>query len=411
MKVLVVSCVYPPEPVTSAVTSAGVAEMLRGQGYEVTVLAPFPNRPQGSIYPEYARRPWKIERSTQGLKLIRCFATVSKRSSMVSRFSENVSFGISSGLAALFARRPDLIYSNTWPLLAAGILVFVAWLRRIPIVMSVQDLYPESLVSQGRVRVNSILARFLERADRSIASRTAALLTPAQTFAQLYRESRRIPEDRVHCMPNWIDPALLECAATREACRKDLGIPSDSFVYVYSGNVGAAARLDRFIAAIAARGGDERFLIAGSGSNLAACQEASRQCRAGSVLFHTRYPQSETAQVLKAADVLLLPTHGEQALASMPSKLVWYMLAARPILAVADPDSELAEVIRSADCGWVVDSTRLDELNPTLDVVSAASPRERAELGENGLRFAQAHFTGAACLPRLQAILNQSLPR
>jgi colanic acid biosynthesis glycosyl transferase WcaI len=410
MKTLVVSCVYPPEPVTSALTSESIAEMLSAQGHEVTVLAPFPNRPQGSIYPRYARRPWRTERAARGFKIIRCFATLSKRSGMLSRFAENISFGITSGLAVLFARRPDIIYSNTWPLFAAGILVFVARLRRIPIVMSVQDLYPESLVSQERVGRNSMAVRFMTRADRAIASRAAALLTPAKSFAQVYRDSGRIPENRIHWMPNWVNPALLECASTRQSCRRDLGISPESFLYVYSGNIGAAAGLDQLINAISDRNDDrETFLIAGSGSNLAACEEAARKNRAGKVVFHTRYPQAETSKVLKAADVLLLPTYGEQALASLPSKLIWYMLAARPILVLASPESELDQVIRAAGCGWVV--ARIGELNSALDAVSA-TPKEELELrGEMGRRFAQVHFTEAACLPRLHAILHQSLPR
>jgi colanic acid biosynthesis glycosyl transferase WcaI len=410
MKTLVVSCVYPPEPVTSALTSESLAHMLSEKGHEVTVLAPFPNRPQGSIYPSYARRPWAMERTTGGVKIIRCFATLSKRSSIFSRFAENVSFGITSGLAILFARRPDIIYSNTWPLFAAGILVFVARLRRIPIVMSVQDLYPESLVSQERMGRNSMAVRFMTRADRAIASRAAALLTPAKSFAQVYRDSKRIPGNRIHWMPNWIDPSLLRCATTQQECRGDLGIPPDSFLYVYSGNIGTAAGLERFISAIASRAADrEIFLIAGSGSNHAACEEAARKCPVGKVLFHTRYPQAETSKVLKAADVLFLPTYGDQALASLPSKLIWYMLAARPILALASPESELDRIIQTAECGWVV--SQIGELNSALDAVSATPKKELERRGEMGRRFAQEHFTEATCLPRLNAILHQSLPK
>lgn len=410
MKTLVVSCVYPPEPVTSAVTSESLALMLSGEGHEVTVLASFPNRPQGSIYPGYMRCLWAAERSTGGFKIIRCFATFSKRSGIVSRFVENFSFGITSGLAVLFVRRPDIIYANTWPLFAAGILVFVAWLRRIPVVMSVQDLYPESLVKQERVGGNSAVVRFMTRTDRAIAAHASALLLPAQTFVQVYRDSRRIPADRIHWMPNWINPSMLECASTREDCRRDLGISAGSFVYVYSGNIGAAAGLGRFIAEIAARAaGREIFLIAGSGSKLAACEEAARNCSAGKVVFHTCYPQSETSKVLKAADVLLLPTYGEQAFASLPSKLIWYMLAARPILAIASPESELGRVIRTVNCGWVV--SRIKELNSALDAVSVTTGEELARLGELGRRFAQEHFTEAACLPRLHAILHQAAAR
>jgi colanic acid biosynthesis glycosyl transferase WcaI len=233
---------------------------------------------------------------------------------------------------------------------------------------------------------------------------------PAQSFAAVYGDSRHIPANRIHWMPNWINPSMLECASTREDCRRDLGISPGSFVYVYSGNIGAAAGLDRFIEEIAARAASrEIFLIAGSGSKLAACEEAARSCRAGTVVFHTCYPRSETSKVLKAADVLLLPTFGEQAFASLPSKLIWYMLAARPILAIASPESELGRVIRTANCGWVVSGTK--ELNSALDAVSATPGEELARLGELGRRFAQEHFTEAACLPRLHAILQQAAGR
>jgi colanic acid biosynthesis glycosyl transferase WcaI len=211
-------------------------------------------------------------------------------------------------------------------------------------------------------------------------------------------------------MPNWIDPSMLECEHTREECRKDLGVPADSFLYVYSGNIGAAAGLDRVIAEIAARAtGREIFLIAGCGSRLAACEEAARNCHAGAVVFHTRYPQSETSKVLKAADVLLLPTYGEQAFTSLPSKLIWYMLAGRPILAIASPKSELDQVIRTVNCGWVV--SRTDELNSALDAASSTPRNELARLGELGRRFAQEHFTEEACLPRLHAILHKAAGR
>lgn len=407
MKAVVVSCVYPPEPVTSAVTSESLALMLRAEGHEVTVLAPFPNRPQGVIYPGYLRCLWASEQNPRGLRIVRCFATLSKQSSMLSRFLENITFGITSGLALLFGRRPDIVYSNTWPIFAAGILMLVARLRRIPVALSVQDLYPESLVKQHRVGTHSPVVRLMTQADRAIAKHASALLLPAQSFVDVYRITRRIAADRIHWMPNWVHSAMAECGSTRYDCRRSFEIPVDSFVYVYSGNVGVAAGLDEFIAEIAAReNGRETFLIAGSGSKLASCEQAAQNCRPGTVLFHANYPHTETPAVLKAADVFLLPTFGEQAYVSLPSKLVWYMLAARPILTLASPASELGKLIQKVNCGWVV--SRLKDLNPVLDKISSTSADELAQLGESGRRFAQKYFTESACLPRLHAILRRA---
>jgi len=37
----------------------------------------------------------------------------------------------------------------------------IAYLRHIPVVISIQDIYPESIVSQGRMRANGWLARWI----------------------------------------------------------------------------------------------------------------------------------------------------------------------------------------------------------------------------------------------------------
>ncbi len=94
MRILVVSCVYPPEPVVSAQTSADLVSYLHAMNDSVTVLAPFPSRPAGQGYLGYKRRPYRVEHTQLDSKTIRCFSFFSKRLTFLSRFSENISFGI-----------------------------------------------------------------------------------------------------------------------------------------------------------------------------------------------------------------------------------------------------------------------------------------------------------------------------
>src|ERR1039458_5170759 len=151
MRALLVTCVFPPEPVTSASTSYSLAQELSRRGYDVTVITPYPSRPGGRVFPGFRRRLFGRSRESGGIDVVRCFSTTSRTASLISRLSENVSFGLSGGLAMAMLRRPDVIYANTWPIFASGIAALVARFRRIPIVVSVQDVYPESLFSLGRL--------------------------------------------------------------------------------------------------------------------------------------------------------------------------------------------------------------------------------------------------------------------
>ena len=44
MKILVASCVFPPEPIVSARTSFDVASFLHSEGHQVQVVCPRPSR-------------------------------------------------------------------------------------------------------------------------------------------------------------------------------------------------------------------------------------------------------------------------------------------------------------------------------------------------------------------------------
>ena len=66
--------------------------------------------------------------------------------------------------------------------------------------------------------------------------------------------------------------------------------------------------------------------------------------------------------ILGAADVLILPTRVRQSLVSVPSKLMSYMLAARPVIALALPQSDLAEVVERSGCGWIVEPDQPERL-------------------------------------------------
>ena len=135
MRVLIVSPLFPPEPVVSSQTSAQIAHSLIERGHDVTVITAFPSRPAGKLFPGYSRRLFQRTQES-GFTLIRCFTFLSSKSSMVSRFLENISFGLTSGLSVLTAQKADVIYANTWPIFASGILSAVSRLRHIPMVIN-----------------------------------------------------------------------------------------------------------------------------------------------------------------------------------------------------------------------------------------------------------------------------------
>jgi len=411
MHVLIVSAVYTPEPVVSSLTSAQIAEALLGEGHEVTVVCPFPSRPSGVGYPGFRRRWVHCENGSKGVKVVRCFSFFSRASTLWSRFLENFSFGLSAGWVVLTGRKPDVIYSNAWPIFATGFIALAARLRGVPLVLSVQDVYPESLISQGRIREEGLLARGMRWVDRGIARRSRALIVLSERWAGLYQNGRGVPATRISVIPNWFEGGAIDPSVGRAPGRALLGIPEDAFVLAYGGNVGVAAGVETVIEAFSLLKEKRNLylVIAGEGSRLEACRERAKQIDPKRILFRSPWPQEETSLILGSADILVLPTQGRQSLASVPSKLVAYMLAERPVLALAEEESDLAEVIRRAGCGWVVPPDQPQRLADRIREVIRSPYSDLKVRGSAGRVFALARFTSEACLTRVVELLENAI--
>jgi colanic acid biosynthesis glycosyl transferase WcaI len=410
MRVVMISCVFPPEPVTSAQTSFQIAEALAAEGHDVTVIAPFPNRPSGQLYAGFSRTFLRKQQHEAGFELIRCFSSFSRDSGTASRFLENLSFGLTAAWVALVARRPDVIYSNTWPVVATGLVSLVAMIRRVPFVLSVQDLYPESLVTQKRIAANGMLSRWIRGIDGCIARRSAGVVVISERFAGIYRGNRQVATERVHMVPNWADP---RDAVPEEACRRfrdTLGIPKEAFVLAYGGNIGAAAGVETVIDALRSLSTHAKvaLVVAGEGSRLEACRSAALPLGPSRVVFRAPWAEEETDVLLSMANVLVLPTSGTQSLASVPSKAIRYLLAGRPVLALALPGSDLAVLMEQSGGGWVVEPSRPDLLAAKIEEVARLSAAELNSMGQAGREFAIENLTRGVCLPRVTTVLERT---
>jgi colanic acid biosynthesis glycosyl transferase WcaI len=409
-RAVMVSCVFPPESLTSASTSYAVARTLSRSGVDVTVLAPYPSRPGGLIYSGFRRRFFSLKSREGAMQVIRCFSLFSRSASLLSRSCENISFGITAAIWLVFLRKPDVIYSNTWPIFATGLVRLIARCRRIPLVISVQDVYPESLVSLRKISGSGLFIRLLNRWDAWIARGATALIVISRQMKRIYVEDRKIPANRIHLIPNWRDPEELPELASVKQRRGEWQLSTDDFVFLIAGNIASACGIENVVRAftLLPESIPARMIVAGSGSALDLCCALAASTTRGKVRFPGAFRPEETLEILCCGDALILPTQGEQALVSFPSKLISYMMAAKPIVAVAREQSDLAAIIRETGCGWLVGPGDPEALQNCLRAVTECDKELLKEMGLRGREYALEHFSSDACLPQVISALQRA---
>jgi colanic acid biosynthesis glycosyl transferase WcaI len=408
MNIVVLTSIFKPEPIVSAQTALSIARELSSRGHNVTVVTSFPSRPAGRLYPGYTRRPFQKEWDPAGFEIVRCFSIPSPKSTMLNRFVENISFGLTAAIYLLFLPKVDIVYSNTWFIFASGLMSLTMRVRHIPYVIRVTDLYPESLVSQKRSKSGSLIYRFLREIDRWIADGASCVVVLTHYFKKTYIEDRKIQPDKIAIIPDWVDGDLGRVEKGKSiTIRKKFGIEENSFLAAFGGNIGVAAGVDTLIKASALMP-DVCVLIAGEGSNLGDCRALASQIAPDNVSFFSPWPNEQTMAFYQTADVLVLPTQGKQSTASIPSKMIRYMLSGRPVVAASLPGTELECIVRQSQCGWVIPPDDPQALAQALLEARNVGVEERDRRGSCGREYALKNFVEEINLPNIVHILERN---
>lgn len=407
MHALLICPVYPPEPVTSATTTQDLAEGLLQSGHKVTVITAFPNRPEGRLYAGYSRRFRRVERPSPGFTVVRVFSTLSPAPSLISRSMENLTFGLSSLLTPWF-RWADVVYGNTWPLIAGGLLTLKCRLHKVPLVLNIQDIYPESVIELGKLSREGKIARWLRLLDAWIGRQADCLVTLSQGFANFYREAREVPAEKIRIVPNWLDGEKIKPGPRVGAFRETHGISPETFVVMFAGNVGAVAGVQNVIRTAALLKDEPRllFVIAGDGSARPECESLARGLQAENVTFFYPLHRSKVSDVQAAADLLVLPTQPAGALTSVPSKLIAYMLSGRPVLAAVPSHSDTAHIIMDSQAGVVIPpaapAAMASEIQNLMGKLTLLE-----KMGQKARLYAVRNFDKKTCVSQLVKLLEK----
>jgi len=380
--IVIVSALYPPEPVVSAQLSFDIANLLQKKGHHVTVICPYPTRPLGFDFGKYEYKNSISVNQNDSIKIVHLPSFVSPKSQILKRLWESFSFGFHS---IRYIRQnlvnADVVYANTWPLLGQWVLAKGLKKINIPLVLHIQDVYPESLLEKLPRLFKILFSTYLIDFDRKVGKASTLLIMVSENMKNLYKINRGFSPNKLLLIQNWQDESFF--------INNEQIINNDVFTFMYLGNIGPVAGVDSLIIAFAnAKLKKAQLIIAGSGSEKENCQNIASKLGLLNVLFYT-IPTGLDAvvQMQKKADILLLPTKKNTSMSSIPSKLIAYMLSSKPILATVDLLSDTAHAIKIAKCGWVGDPENTDWISEKMKEASQLSSSTLLAMGKNGLEF------------------------
>ena len=400
MRVLFLTQWFDPEPTFKGLA---FAKALQAKGYEVEVATGFPNYPSGKVYPGYKIRPWKSE-IVSGIHVTRLPLFPSHSRSTIGRILNYCSFFFSSLIFGLLrAGKFDVVYVYHPPITVGCSAALFGKARRVPFVIDVLDLWPDSVAASGMG--NKFLVSALGRVCDFVYRNAAAITVPSQGLRTKLVE-RGVPHQKISLIYNWADE-------TRAVARRQTDLSqfemSGKFNIVYGGNIGPLQALEFVVeaaekAAIAVP--NLQLILIGDGIERDRLRQLVKKTGACHVKIHDSIPQAYIGDVFDAADVLLVHLADDPLFSiTIPSKTQFYMAMAKPIL--AGLAGEGAELVTSARAGLTSPPGNVDELARAMVSFARMNPDVLGQMGKNGRDYYLAHMSFELAIDKTIALLLQ----
>lgn len=410
MHVLFTTQVFPPEEHPTAIMVDELSRHLASRGHRVTVAAGFPHHPGGRLLAGYRKRLFMRERRGC-VEVLRGWHVTSASPRIAARSAVLASQALGTAVAAhLASGRPDVVVNVAPPLAGPLLSASVARRHRAPLVTVIYDIYPDVAIETGKVRSRALIAaaRWAERRTYAESERVIVL---SEGFRRTLAE-KGVPHEKIDVVPVWLDPDEV-CPSPRvNAWRAEQGIDPGTFVVLYAGTIGIVSGAE-IMAAVAERLRGESnllFLFVGEGQTKAALERDVARRGLANVRFLPLQDRARLNEVQATADVSVVTLAPGRGRTSVPSKVVGYLAAGRPVLASVDLDSDTACCVLSGPCGIVVPPGDASVIADALTALRR-DPARCAALGAAARVEFERAYSGPAVVRQFRAVLERAIGR
>jgi glycosyltransferase involved in cell wall biosynthesis len=392
---------YADPPDGMATRSIDLARHFVEWGHPTTIFASNYNYYRlGPVHRLGLLRPWKAV-EVDGVRFVWIW-TLPYRLNDWRRVLNMASFAVLALLAGLLERpRPDVVIGVSVHPFAAFVGYLVARLRRARFFLEVTDLWPQTLIDLGRLKPNSLSARWLRSIERFL-SRKAERIVMLLPHTQPYMESIGIGPEKILWIPNGVELSRYEQLIPYDGALKK------PFRLMFMGSFNQSNAIDNIIEAariLKQRGRtDIEFLLIGRGIDREATIKSARDLGLDNVRFPDPVPKPEIARIMSNADAFIYTLH------DLPlyrygislNKLSDYLAGGRPIIfsgrSAYDPVADIGAgySLPPDDAGAIADA---------IEKLVSLTPKERIELGRKGRAYAEEHHN----IPKLASRFLQAM--
>jgi glycosyltransferase involved in cell wall biosynthesis len=304
--------------------------------------------------------------------------------------------------------RPDVVISSSTPLDAQATALdatkriggkFVFWLQDI------QGVAIERLLGAKFHGMGRLIGQYYTGLEKRLLRKSDAVVSITEDFAPTL-SAWEVPPAKIHVIPNWASIDELPQRPKDNAWARTHGL-SGKFVFLYSGTIGLKHNPELLLK-LALVHRDHPLIavvVISEGVKADWLREQKARLRLGNLLVLPFQPYADVPNMMGTADVLVAVLDPDAGSFSVPSKVLSYHCAGRPLLLSVPLNNLAARIVEQSNSGVVVSPGDVEGFLRKAEELRS-SPETRRVMAENALRYARQTFNLDRITDRFEALFK-----
>lgn len=293
--------------------------------------------------------------------------------------------------------RFDLVMYPTPPITQVKTVEFIKKRDNAKSYLLLKDIFPQNAVDIGMMKksgVKGLIYRHFRRVEKKLYRVSDHIGCMSQANVDyVLKHNPEVDNNIVEVCPNSIE--VIDINIDEEAkgrIRVKYGIPLHKKVYVYGGNLGKPQGIPFILKCMAAVKDLDtvHFVIVGDGSEYAKVSAFVESNAPQNVTLIKKLPKEDYDVLVSACNIGLIFLDHRFTIPNFPSRLLGYLQAKLPVLAVTDVNSDVGKVIESGSFGWWCESNNVEAFKEKVMISAEASTNE---MGIAGFEYLKNHYS------------------
>jgi glycosyltransferase involved in cell wall biosynthesis len=375
--------------------------------YKVDVFTGKPNYPTGNFFKGYSFFSKNFEKNN-GIDIYRCPVLPRKNATNLNLLINYLSFVFFSSiwLFIFFFKHYDYIFIyQTTPVTSSISGIILSKIKKIPLILWIQDLWPDTVKATGHVQ-NKFIYKIISIISNRIYKSSDIIATQSEGIKKIVE--KRFKNKKIFYLPNVVNENKKNDRFKKLQIKKKL---EKKINILFTGNTGVAQNLE-FILKVAKNISNNnkfkkiRFLIVGGGSRLNKLKKINNDLRLSNVVFYGHIKSNEMQKYFSLGDYFILTIKKKNIfLNTIPNKFINYLYMAKPIIGCTNGD--VSKIINNYRCGFCCKPDSVNDFKKILNKILNIKKKEYNDMSINSKKSYNDNFTHKIFLNKFNNIINK----